>query len=147
MKHECDTNSILQQIRVRVRDHDNCSAYKRGVIAYANDLIDDLADAIEGGYFKVEDIGDVNLLEKQLLNGASSWRMYSYGGCSLIYDGDITERLCCPSRLRKKGYGELPPNGAESWLDIQATALSRAATRIKCAARQVFRENVAVSGK
>lgn len=27
------------------------------------------------------------------MNGAKSWAQYSYGGCSLVYDGDIAERL------------------------------------------------------
>ena len=30
---------------------------------------------------------------KQLLCGAKDWRQYSEGGCSLVYNGDIEERI------------------------------------------------------
>ena len=30
---------------------------------------------------------------KQLLCGAENWYRYSVGGCSLVYDGDIEERI------------------------------------------------------
>lgn len=70
-------------------------------------------------------------LEEWLLNGAMSWDEYSYGGCSLIYDGDIAERLCTPSELKKKDGGRLAPNSQESWLDVQVRALYQACLRIK----------------
>jgi hypothetical protein len=71
-----------------------------------------------------------NLLEKAMLNGADSWSQYSYGGCSLVYDGDIAERLCAPSEFKKKRGGELPPNAREQWLDVQARALNQACNRV-----------------
>ena len=43
--------------------------------------------------------------KKALLNGADDWSQYSWGGCSLIYDGDIAERLCTPSELKKTRHG------------------------------------------
>lgn len=52
------------------------------------------------------------------------------GGCSLIYDSDIAERLCCPSELRKTHNGERRPNSKEEWLDTQARALTQAANRV-----------------
>ena len=68
-----------------------------------------------------------------LLNGAESWRAYSYGGCSLIYDADIAERLCSPSEYAKTREGERAPNSRETWLDCQARALGQAATLIASA--------------
>ena len=65
------------------------------------------------------------------MNGAMDWEDYSYGGCSLIYDGDIAERLCTPSELKKKDGGRLAPNSQESWLDVQTIALRQACIRIK----------------
>jgi hypothetical protein len=65
-----------------------------------------------------------------MLNGAQDWDEYSYGGCSLIYNGDIAKRLCTPSELKRKRYGELNPNSRENWLDVQARALFRAQNRI-----------------
>jgi hypothetical protein len=65
-----------------------------------------------------------------LLNGAENWKAYSFGGCSLIYDAEIAERLCSPSEFKRKRGGELAPNSLESWLDCQARALSQAARLI-----------------
>jgi hypothetical protein len=61
-----------------------------------------------------------------LLNGAKDWSQYSHGGCSAIYDADIAERLCTPSELKKKKGGDLQPNTRETWLDVQARAISQA---------------------
>ena len=65
-----------------------------------------------------------------MLNGAQDWNKYSWGGSSLIYDGDIAERLCTPSELKKTRNGERRPNGREEWLDTQARALHQAAKRV-----------------
>ena len=56
-----------------------------------------------------------------LRNGADSWESYSYGGSSLICNGDIAERLCCPSEYKRS---------REEWLDVQAMALHQAACRL-----------------
>ena len=61
--------------------------------------------------------------EKKLLNGASSWREYSYGGNALCYDEDIA---ATPSTLN----GLRQPNKKETWLDVQARALYQAAQRV-----------------
>lgn len=90
------------------------SAWERGVILYAIDLLNDLEE------------GD-KLTEKNLLNGAKDWKEYSYGGLSFIYDSDICERLCTPSEAKRKRNGELQPNSQETWLDVQARALYQAA--------------------
>lgn len=65
-----------------------------------------------------------------MLNGARDWSEYSYGGCSLIYDGDIAERLCTPGELKRTRHGERRPNSREGWLDVQARALSQACSRV-----------------
>ena len=91
------------------------SAWRRGVKEYALEMI----EGAEEGFAPVS-----------LLNGAESWRAYSYGGCALIYDADIAERLCSPSEFRKTREGERAPNSRETWLDVQARALGQAATLI-----------------
>jgi len=91
------------------------SAWRRGVKAYALEMI----EGVEDGFAQVT-----------LLNGAENWRAYSYGGCALIYDADIAERLCAPSEYAKKRQGERAPNSRETWLDVQARALGQAATLI-----------------
>lgn len=65
-----------------------------------------------------------------LLNGANDWSQYSWGGSALIYDGDIAERLCTPSELKKTRNGERRPNSREEWLDVQARALYQACNRV-----------------
>ena len=94
------------------------SAWARGVKAYAVELVEALEDSA--------DLANEVMLQKALLNGASSWREYSEGGCALCYDADIAERLCPPSELKRNKWGMLPPNGRETWLDVQARALWQA---------------------
>jgi len=97
------------------------SAWRRGVKTYALEMVESAE----------EDFSAVSLL-----NGAANWRAYSYGGCALIYDADIAERLCAPSEYRKTRQGERAPNSRESWLDVQARALGQAATLIATLARE-----------
>ena len=92
------------------------SVWKAGVIEYAFDLLDN--------------IDDVEVTEKNLLNGADNWKQYSEGGCALIYDVDICHRLCTPSEIKKTKDGERRPNKQENWLDVQARALYQAARLI-----------------
>ena len=98
------------------------SAWERGVVAYAESMLDE---------FEPEEELHPRTVEKALLNGAPSWHDYSWGGCALIYDADIAERLCCPSELRRCKGGERRPNAREEWLDAQARACFQACMRIK----------------
>lgn len=127
---------ICERMRKVIDDRKDRSAWGRGVNHYAYDLIDELEDSIEGGWFAAESIGDGAALEKCLLNGADNWDQYSWGGSSLIYDGDICERLCAPWEIRKTRGGERRPNAREEWLDTQARALFQAANRVARAARE-----------
>ena len=99
------------------------SARERGVNEYAYEL----AESIEDG----EEFKDINSFAIALLNGACDWYEYSEGGCSLIRDYEIAERLCTPSELKKKKYGELPPYRGMSWLNLQARALRAASYVVK----------------
>lgn len=103
------------------------SAWSKAVSAYCDDLL----ESIES-----EEI-DPYTLKSVLLNGAQTWSEYSYGGCALIYDADIAERVCCPSELKKTRGGERMPNSRETWLDCQSRALFQAASRILRAARTI----------
>jgi hypothetical protein len=91
------------------------SAWSKAVKSYALELL----DGLDGEYRAVA-----------LLNGAENWRAYSFGGCALIYDAEIAERVCSPSELKRKRGGDLAPNAMESWLDCQARALSQASRLI-----------------
>ena len=100
----------ITQLREAIKNSPARSAWSRGVKEYALELIEELPDDQEF-YGSPAD-------RKTLLNGADDWQQYSEGGCSLIYDVDIAERLCNP------------PNARESWLDVQARALYQAAALI-----------------
>ena len=97
------------------------SKWATGVQIYANELKEFL------DYEKLE-----TTLEN-MLNGASDWTQYSYGGSSEIYDDDIAERLATPSEIkhqtRQDGLSSMA-NARESWLDVQARALNQAARKV-----------------
>jgi hypothetical protein len=95
------------------------SAWARGVRDYAADLLQTL-----------EENGVSVPTQEEMLNGADTWRDWADGGCGLVYDVDIAERLCTATELRKTRGGELPPNSRESWLDCEARAVYQAAAFI-----------------
>jgi hypothetical protein len=113
----------IKEIRQAIESEKVRGAWRRGVMVYALELIEDMGESDTLPESRAE-------REKALLNGADSWTQYSEGGCSLIYDGDIAKRLCNPSELKKTWNGERNPNGRETWIDVQARALSQAARLI-----------------
>lgn len=106
------------------------SAWGLGVKVYAEELAEGLAEAIQGGYFTEDKLTDRAALTAQMLNGAEDWHEYSWGGCALIYNGDIAQRLCTPSEYARSDAGERRPSRREDWLDIQWRALTQAANMI-----------------
>ena len=117
-----NVNDIMNSIN----NQEHNSAWKRGVVEYARELLEGLQERIEGGYFDPEDITNRTITHKALLNGSGSWHEYSWNGCSLIYNEDIAERLCTPSELKKTRNGARKPNAIEHWLDTQGRALFQA---------------------
>ena len=95
------------------------SAWAKGVKWYALNLV-------EESYKQDTDIVKVSMAI--YLNGAETWKEYSYGvhSCALVYDYDIAERLCTPGELKKTDFGHKQPNGSVTWLDVQARALYQA---------------------
>lgn len=132
--------NIIETIEKEVEARTERSAWSKGVTAYALELVEDLEEAIDDGYFDIADLKAPKLVECALLNGVSDWSQYSWGGSSLIYDSDIAERLCCPSELKKTRNGERRPNSQEEWLDVQARALFQACNRVKKAVRVALAE-------
>lgn len=98
------------------------SKWTTGVNEYAEELKEFLAE------------NNLETTKENMLNGAMDWTQYSYGGCSLIYDYDIAERLATPSeiksRTRKDGSLNQNANARETWLDVQARALYQASRKI-----------------
>jgi hypothetical protein len=112
-----DTQKLLDSMPVR-------SAWARGVRAYAADLLQHL------------DENKLQPTKENMLNGAQSWSEWACGGCGLVYDADIAERLCSPSELKKTRNGERGPNSRETWLDCEARAVFQAAGYILRAAKR-----------
>lgn len=111
---------LIATIRQQIINSPAKSTWDKGVLVYALELFDNY----------IEESGDdpnKQITEKDLLNGASNWSEYSWGGCAEIYDKDICKRLSTPSEQKRTRYGELKPNSNEDWLDVQARALYQAA--------------------
>ena len=120
----------IEKLYQSIENEKQRSSWSKGVIEYALELVEQLSEQISDGHFDEFDLSDSEKVWAALLNGAANWSQYSWGGCSLIYDGDIAERLCCPSELKKTRNGERRPNSQEEWLDVQARALFQAANRV-----------------
>lgn len=103
-----------QEIYNAIESKKTRSAWDKGVKEYALELMEVAIDE------------NWTADEKHLLNGAQSWREFSWGGCSLIYNQDIAERLCTKTELKKTKNGQRRPNSREEWLDTQARALYQA---------------------
>ena len=112
------TLDLLQKVEnVKVR-----SAWSNGVKTYAIELLT---------YVETAEFESLDELKNVVLHGASDWMQYSEGGCSLIYNADIAERLCSPSELKRTKNGLNDPNSRENWVQVQARALSQAWELIK----------------
>ena len=102
------------------------SAWNKGVKEYAYMLLDNIFS-----HSDYKAITNFKSLHKALLNGEKNWKQFSRGGYALIYDEDIAETLCSPSKLKKCKNGILRFNKKEQWLDVQARALVQAEKLIK----------------
>lgn len=124
---------IIAKIATELDTRKDRSAWNKGVTLYAWELLDEIQDRTDYEHREPESVAE---LKEYALNGAESWDQYSWGGSALIYNGDIAERLCSPSELKKTRNGERRPNSREEWLDTQTRALSQAFARI----RNIFRD-------
>lgn len=120
----------IEKLYQSIESEKQRSAWDKGVTQYALELVEQLSEQINGGYFEELDLTEPKKVRAALLNGAADWSQYSWGGSALIYNGDIAERLCNPSELKKTRNGERRPNSREEWLDVQARALYQAANKI-----------------
>lgn len=102
-------------------------AWSKGIVEYMNELVEDTIEGYGEDYELPESTKEFN---KLLLSGADTWKDYSYGGSSLIFNDDIAERLSNASELKQTKNGQLPPNKNEEWLDVQARALYQASNEL-----------------
>lgn len=114
------TKTEIKTIKKEIEKISARSAWRRGVKAYALNMVYDL------GLCDYEIISNVYMLKDAILNGAHDFKEYSYSGLALIFDSDIAMCLCNDSELRRTRNGERRPNASENWLDVQARALYQA---------------------
>lgn len=103
--------------------------YQKAIYKYAFELVDNIADAYISTAEELEHLENITNLEERALNGASSWRKYSWGGSSLCYNSDILNRLFCPSLAKKYQYSDTI--SGRHLLDYQSSALAKAFCKIK----------------
>lgn len=114
--------ATVAEIREAINEKNPRYAWNKGVKAYMLEFLDLVKE-----YRKLNENDEVRKVTiTELLNGARDWEQYSYGGCSLIYDEDIAERLCPPSMQKKKDHRRR----GTPWLDVQARALGEAAAAL-----------------
>lgn len=117
----------LYEVAKEVQKHGARSQWKKGVLEYAVELAEQLCEYRE----ETSKI----FLQTHLLNGAISWKEYSWGGNSLIYNEDIAKRLATKSEIKsrtnKAGHLNSWANAKEQWLDVQARALYQAYRELK----------------
>ena len=129
--------TIYERLTKELEARKDRGAWNKGVTLYAFELIEELKERAE---YEGRNPEPGKECREWMLNGAQDWNQYSWGGCSLIYDSDIAERLCCPSELKKTRNGERRPNSREEWLDTQARALYQAANRVSRLYRSIVME-------
>lgn len=94
------------------------SCWDKGVHKYTLELLEDIDEHEKP-------------TSKSLLKGATSWMAYSEGGCALIWNIDIAERLCTPSELKQfKPTDDKNKFHYMDWMDIQCRALVQASKTI-----------------
>lgn len=98
---------------------------------YADFLLDSYIDICKWRADQNEAIPALSL--DVVLDGALGWNQYSYGGCALVYDGDIAKTVFTPAQFTKWQQGRKVT--AEPLLDIQARALDAGWRVLKSAQR------------
>ena len=129
------TKANIEKIRMAIEARKERSAWSKGVQAYALEMLERFEEWRRWNEENGESVPELD--EVTALNGAKDWNAWAYGGCGLVYDSYIAERLCTPSELKKTRNGERRPNSREEWLDTQARALYQAELLITRAAKEV----------
>lgn len=124
-------NINLSELTTKIENLKTRGAWEKGVKCYAFELVEKLEEYAEynGTPGTIEADSPAGFLEI-CLNGTQDWEQYSRGGNALIYDGDIAERLCTKSELKRTKGGERRPNRLEDWIDVQSRALRQAYCRV-----------------
>jgi hypothetical protein len=125
----------IQMVANEVNSTKTRSAWSRGVKAYALELLERFEEWRRWNEENGESVPELD--EHTALNGARDWSAWAYGGCGLVYDAYIAERLCTPSELKKLRGGARVPAGVATWCDVEARAARQAWRMIAEAVRVV----------
>lgn len=126
------TQSNIQRVTNEVNNTKTRSAWNNGVKAYALEMLERFEE-----WRKWNEENAPEMDERTALNGASDWEQWAFGGCGLVYNAYIAERLCTPSELRRFKGGAIMPSGANSWLLVEARAARQAWRMIADAVRKL----------
>lgn len=132
------TAKNIQAVRNEVINTKTRSAWSKGVQAYALEMLESFEEWSEWAEKSGKPALDID--ERTALNGASDWSAWAYGGCGLVYNCAIAERLCTPSEMRKLQYktGAMrQPAPCTNWLDVEARAAWQAWRMIAEAVRKL----------
>lgn len=129
------TAKNIQAVTNEVNNTKTRSAWSRGVRAYALEMLESFEEWRKWSEENGESVPELD--EVAVLNGASDWRAWAYGGCGLCYNYAIAERLCTTSELKLTRGGERMPNARESWPDVEARAAAQAWRMITEAVRKL----------
>lgn len=129
------TAKNIQAVANEVNNTKVRSSWSKGVKAYAFDMLECFEEWRKWNEENGESVPELD--EVTALDGATDWNAWAYGGCGLVYDRAIAERLCTPSELKKLHGCARVPAGAATWCDIEARAASQAWRMIAEAVRVV----------
>lgn len=129
------TKANIKAVANEVNNAKTRSAWNKGVKAYALEMLERFEEWSKWNEENGESVPELD--EVTALNGAQDWSAWAYGGCGLVYDAYIAERLCTPSELKKLNGGAKVPAGAATWCDIEARAAWQAWRMIAEAVRKL----------
>ena len=134
------TKEMIAKVDNAIMARRERSAWGRGVQVYAGLILSAFDDWAT--YNEREGLDAPEFDEATALNGARDWSQWAYGGCGLVSDAYIAERLCTPSELRRVRGGERMPAKGVTWLDVEARAARQAWRMIAEVVRVVEYEQV-----
>lgn len=126
------SHQYLSDLRTYISDTERKRGQWNKATAYYADLLLDSYIEICKWYADRNEVIPALSLDI-VLSGTSGWRQYSYGGCALVYDGDIAKVVFTPAQFAKWEQGRKVT--AEPLLDIQARALAAGWRVLKSAQR------------
>jgi hypothetical protein len=89
-------------------------------------VLQDAQWLLENVLENMKDGEEVEINETLLLNGAKSWKDFSYGGCAYVANIDIARHYATPSQFKQLEKKDWEISENETLYDVQARALRQA---------------------